>query len=292
MMTFLMVGVIGCPLFGDDKITVKLHKDEKGDKTHVTEKEIEKGQTTMTLNGKPEVHKSDKLLICQFHDEILEKQVGKHFTKAKRTYEKLDVRMFNKKMTTTMLNKPVLIERLKTDYKFTINGKEVAGEDDEILRDEFKEKKTEDDLELEDLLMPKQPLAVNETWKPAMAPILSELADETDMNFDAAKSTAQGKLTKVYKKDGKQYGVLKIDLDLAVTKMGVGGALINMAPGSTSKMTCMLDGCIDGSCNYGVLDIVMDMKIHGSFKNQEGKDVKMDFVLKKTMNKVQGPVGK
>ena len=54
-----------------------------------------------------------------------------------------------------------------------------------------------------------------------MAEVAAEMS-ESGMAIDDQKSTASGKLTKVYDKGGKKFGVIEVTMELVVTKLASG----------------------------------------------------------------------
>ena len=93
-----------------------------------------------------------------------------------------------------------------------------------------------------------------------------------------AKSSATGKLTKVYDKAGHKYGVIEITMDLALTKVGDEGQQIELKPGSKVRATAVLDGCIDGS----KADVTGKMTVKGNFTGSTmGVDLKFELASDK-----------
>jgi hypothetical protein len=185
-----------------------------------------------------------------------------------------------------------VIERVGEKYKFSVGGKELDGDDAKFLADEFKDKKKDHDVEIEELLLPKESVAVNGTWKPNVAAFMKEMMKEADnpLSFDAEKTTASGKLLKAYKQDGKQFGTVEIEMALPLKEIGAGAMKITLEGGSTVKLTFRFDGCIDGTSPNGKMSMSMDMKMVGSLKTPDGVEVKLDAVMKKTGSKTQEQV--
>ena len=86
----------------------------------------------------------------------------------------------------------------------------------EVLAKEFANKGKDDEIDFETLFLPKQAVKVNDTWKQDMDLIAKDFNKDEGMQIDASKSSGTGKLLKTYKKDGKQFGVMQVNLNLAV----------------------------------------------------------------------------
>lgn len=291
VMPVILAALLAVPAVGQEKVTIKIKKHAQGNATQTTENESEKGVMSFTVMGMAQKKDEDKSSTSSYQEVILQKENGKRVTKAKRTYEKAEGTRDGKKITPSYVGKEVLIERTGAAYKFSVDGKELMGEDLILLADEFKDKKKEDDFSIEDLLLPKQPVAVNESWKPDVAAVAKELSKDGGMIIDSAKSTSTGKLLKAYKKDGRQYGVIEIELNMVMTKIAAGPSAIELNPGSMAKVTLRFDGCIDGSANSGTMDMTMEMKMVGALKTADGIEVKIDANLKKTGVKTSVDLG-
>lgn len=159
-------------------------------------------------------------------------------------------------------------------HSFTIDGKDLAGDDVKFLREEFNEEDTKSNpAGFEELFLPKNAVAVGETWKLEIDDVAKPFAKA--MEFDASKSTAGGKLIKAYKKDNKQFGIFETELHLAITKILSGPIPMQLSRGSVTKIIVQFDGCIDGSINTGTTKMSMEMQMAGTLKNPNGVEVKM-----------------
>jgi hypothetical protein len=85
-------------------------------------------------------------------------------------------------------------------------------------------------------LLPKMPVEVGSTWKLTGKDVAAYLGDKV---IDKEQSKGTGKLVKVYKKDGKQFGVLQFDLQTASQK--------DPKKGEQSELHLTVDTAIDGS---------------------------------------------
>ncbi len=249
-----------------------------------TEKETLTNKSSFSVMGMVQAKDEDKNVTRIFKEEFLEKEPGKRATKLRRTYEKAELTKNGNKVEPSFIGKAVLIERDGKVWKYSIDGKDflIDYADADFLNDEFSEKKkSEDETKLEDLMMPKEAVAVNETWKIDVAGVAKEFGKDNPFTVDVAKSTGSGKLLKAYKKDGKQYGAIEFNVELALTKIGAGAMTIDLDNTSKMKMTIKFDGCIDGAVHTGTMDMAMDMKIAGTLK-MGNVEVKIDSGIKAT----------
>lgn len=286
-----LAGLLAAPAIAQEKFTIKIRKDAKGDVLKVTETETEKGSMKITVNNMVMPKDEDKGHSAAYTEKIVEKEDGKRATKVERTYTRAEMTKDGNKITPSFVGKTVLIERVGGGYKFSIDGKELSGDDAAFFTEEFKDKKREDEEDIEKLFLPKEAVAVNSTWKPDAAAVVKELMKdaESPLDIDAAKATASGKLLKAYKQGGKQYGVVEITVNLPLKAIGAGAMKIEMEAGSNIKLTFGFDGCIDGSASAGKMAMNMQMKMVGTLKTPDGVEVKLDGNLTKSGTKTQEP---
>ncbi len=283
ILSFLLVSMFAVPVLAQEKITLKLKRDAKGDVTQTTEKDDETGKMTFTVMGMAQPKDQDKSTSSTYKEEIIEKEPGKRATKLKRTYQKAEMSIAGKKITPSFFGKEIMIDFSGTTQKFTVDGKELTGDDLAFMKEQFKDRKSRKDESHDELMLPNNPVAVGETWKPDVAALVKDLAAATDqVTVDPAKSTASGKLLKAYKKDGKQFGVFEVEMKFVLSKVGAGPMAIDLDATSVMTMTVHFDGCVDGTLQTGTMDMKMDMKMTGSLKAPNGVEVKLDADTKAT----------
>jgi hypothetical protein len=271
----------------EEKYTIKIKPDAKGDVVMTTEKDSDVSKMSYTAMGMTRPDNKESVRSATYKEEIVEKEPEKRATKIRRTYEKAEFTENGRKITPSFIGKEVLIVRAGAKYKFTVDGKELTGDDAAMLADEFKNRTKEKESEFEDLLFPKNPVGVNETWKLDLDAVAKDLGEDAKITFDTAQSTGSGKLTKAYTKNGKQYGAFQIDFELAMTKLGAGAMTVALDKGSKAKLSLRFDGCIDGGNSNGVMEMTMEMKMSGTLTTPNGVEVKIDGNTKKTGTKTQ-----
>src|SRR5205085_323768 len=117
-------------------------------------------------------------------------------------------------------------------YQFTYpDGKELSKDDAAAMAKEFNKEKDDED-ELDQLVLPKNAVAVGETWKLQMSAILKQISQEDKLVLDAANASGMGKLVKAYKKDGRQFGVMEFSMELPIKQVGEAGSRLDLKPGA------------------------------------------------------------
>ena len=277
-----VIGLAAWPVGASEKYSIKIKREAKGEISQASDRMTESSKIAYIVMGAVQPMDQCTIRTSKFREEVLEKEPGKRATRIRRIYQKAELHKNGQKTVPGFLGKEVLIERTADGYKFGVDGKAPTGDDAAFLTDEFKDKKSDDETKLEKVLFPKAPVAVNETWKPDLAEIAKEIGLSDAMTIDLARSSARGKLSKAYQKGGKQYGVINIDLNLAVNKFGAGGNAAELDKGSKIKMNIQFDGCIDGSSISGVMKLTMEMYMSGAVKSPDGAEVKIDARVRKT----------
>jgi len=248
----------------DDAITIKVKQPGPGDVVKETKTDKAFNKATATVMGTDQTQEETVSTKFVYIDEVLERPAGaKQPTKLKRTYETATLTKDGKEQDVGLAGKTVLIEKKGDKYSMTIDGKEVSGPAAEILGKEFGKEKgfSEEDL------IPKDPVKVGGTWKVDVAKVGKELAASGELTADPSKSSATGKLLKVYDMDGHKFGVIEITMELAITKAGNGAQQIELKPGSTMKVTGNIDACIDGTQANGTSKVAIKGDLSGTINN-------------------------
>jgi hypothetical protein len=237
-----------------DAFEIKLRKRAKGDFIAVTYEE--KTTTSMTQSspdGKVIDQKTQEAIEkARYKEEILEKEEGKKPTKLRRTYEKAVLSIDGKEEPFEYSGKAVNIQRMTSGYVFGLDdGKPLVGKAAGTLLKEFSLQKSGAET-IYAAVLPKKAVAVNDAWLIEAKDVLKEVAGEAaGQAFDLSKAKGTGKLTKAYKKEDRQFGVLEIELSAPLISLP--GAPFKPRAGSTFSMKLNLDTCIDGTAEAGTL---------------------------------------
>jgi len=264
------IGLIGVASAADEKYSIIIPKDKKGDKTANDKTEESKNLIAVNFMGMD--NKQDEVggRKESYTEEILAVKAGERKAiKLTRTYTTAEKTAKGETAKRVYAGKTVLIEKKGEKYEFSIDGKPLAEADAPELYKSYNKDKDEPDAQD---LMPAEAIKVGDGWKvPAdkSEKMFKTLGDEK-MKVDPKKSTIAGKLVKAYKKDGAQYGVFELTITVAVAELDLGSGLAKAT--GTITVTGTMDGCIDGTVNAGVsvkkttIDIAADLPNNGSFK--------------------------
>jgi hypothetical protein len=133
-------------------------------------------------------------------------------------------------------------------------------------------------------MLPKEAVAVGGTWTVPGKVVLANVPEFK--NTDPAAVKAQGKLLRVYKKDGQQWGTVEITIDVPVRDLAE--ALVVDKPLSL-QIKGTLDTAIDGSSTAGTvvatvtlkgtteftennMTFTLDLAMHGEFRKQRNAE--------------------
>jgi hypothetical protein len=243
-----------------EKYTIVLKELGKGDSSKVERKEVMTSKASVRAEKElvPKTFEFGFTKHISYTDKILERPEGSPLpTKVKRVYEKVVVEtqgpVIGKPGAEQWLSgKTVLIEKKGPQYEYRLEGGEVLDKGTSDLKDEFT--KQEQDRQTKALLPP-GPVAVNETWK---IDAREFLGDDGKGGFLNLKPEGTAKLVKVYKKDGRLYGVIDGVLNLQ-SKLAAKDA--NAPPPMEMKGTLIwtFDACIDGAFAERSFNAKMDM---------------------------------
>jgi len=143
--------------------------------------------------------------------------------------------------------KTVLITEKDGQYGFKVkDGAELAGDDAAPLEREFNKDK-DDKAGLDKLLMPQKAVKVGETWKVPVEILIKIFAKKGGTEFDADKASGTGKLLRVYKHGGKQFGVFDFHVELPLKAIEMEKKQYKTEAGSKVTFMITQDACIDGS---------------------------------------------
>lgn len=235
------------PAAAQEKYTIKLKELSAGEtwKVDMEQTASFKVKETIEKEKEPRIITGANSLHDVFIETILEKPAGaKAATKAKRVYqqalrESTDVNAKEKQRP--YHGKTVLIEKKGDKYEFRIEGGSVVENDPALLGD-FEQDRQQN----KKLFVPPGPVAVKDSWKADPALFLGDLAKTSDLKVAKAEGTAT--LVKVYKKEGRLYGIIEANVVLEFTaksrddKPGQG-----TTTDSKAHLQLTFDGCIDGS---------------------------------------------
>lgn len=246
-----------CPLGASaQEYVIKIHPPGLGDKSKV--KLADSSDTTFKLldgNGTTlEDKKESKSHKFSFVEIGLERApAGTDLVRIKRQYEHAERTKDSVRDTLPYQGKTLIIEKKDGPFHFQIEGDEaITGKEAEELHEEFN--KGDFRKLLNHAFLPQKAVKENATWKIDVAPLARDFGKDGKIEVDDTKSVGHGKLVKVYEKNGKQYGVIRLTMEFPVKALVDNG---NRTPVKEGKITIRLerDGAIDGSVEPSHLKI-------------------------------------
>jgi len=246
----VLAGFLAIPANAQEKTyTIKLRGEEQGDRIKVTKSFSSTVIKTTTVKNETTVKEeiTDEKLV--YIEEFLQRPANaKHPTKLTRAYEISSSNQSGVKKTSRYVGKTVVIEMKGDNYVFTVDGKELSEEDAEDIDSDFNERV---ETLADELLLPKKPVKVNESWNVDLAKFIDEFEMETGIAVDLAKSKLTGKLSKAYMKDGHQFGVLEFAFDFKMKSNNADKEVALVKPGAKLVYAIVRDVCIDGTARAG-----------------------------------------
>lgn len=260
--------------------TIKLAKPAAGQQFQVKSENTSDVQfKLLDGNGTAVMDKMEhKTHLFIFRETALETGPGGELIRLKRAYKKARRAKDDDRRTLPFQGETVLIEKKDGAFTFQIVGDEVVeGNDAKELSEEFNKGGARKMLKQ---FAPKNAVKLNEPWKFDVAPIAKDFGKDGKIEVDAAKSTGAGKLTKVYQKNGKQFGIIELTITLPVSHLNhednkkptkEGSKIVikleadRAIDGSIaeSRMTTAFDGEIRGPINANNMDFDLEVMIHG-----------------------------
>ena len=230
------------------------------------------GDGAVIDEGKKHTEKVEEV----YTETVLEKG-DKHAKKYKRTYEKATRTRDGKAETRSYKGRTVVFEEKDGKYTVTPEGDKPLGKED---LEELTRKANDADTARDEILLPGKAVKIGDSWKIEGKDLVKTLGKNG--NLDAEHSSAEGKLVKVYKKDGHQFGVIEMTMKLAPA--AAPGVKYEKTPVIEMKLT--LDTAIDGSTPAGVMTMTGGMAAKATVE-QKGKTFNIDSSLELSGKKEQ-----
>jgi hypothetical protein len=216
--------------------------------------------------GDPEKRSTEEELV--YTETVLEKpeKDGDNPKRLKRTYTKARNTENGKKSTLPYEGQTIILELKGDKYQATAEGKP---DFDRKVLDELAEKENAPAAAKgsEKAFLPPQAVKVGEKWTFDGKAITKALSPDDSFVLDEKRSEGDGKLVKVYAKDGRQYGVIELHFKFALKKSG--NILFEKPAIMDTKVT--LDVVIDGSSSAGTVTQEITMKGRGAVMDKGQK---------------------
>ncbi len=237
---------------------IKLKEPEKGDTALYCKRNTVRSNLKLTDNNGKIIDetRANKLDDRRYRQTVLEKRPGaKRADKLERQYLTAERYEGGRKVTMSYQGKTLLIEKRDGRYLFRIKG----GQELDVNSSNPEEANAASELSaefkmgpaaLQDLghewVLPQKAVALGESWKIDPGPVVRELEAEGALKIDATRATAAGRLVRTFRRDGRQFGVIDLQMDLPILSLTEGGKTARVKDGKLA-IRLALAGCIDGT---------------------------------------------
>lgn len=275
----LLLGLVASAQAGaQEAVTIKLKKAGKGDAVLIEQRMTEESTMQLLDANDKEVkkHAEKKIKLFVYRETVHESPPdAKRPTRLERAYEKAEVKLGVNTDTLPLEGKTVVIEKGK-DGKYTFrekNGDELKGDGAKVLDDQFN--KESDEFDIRKFLSPK-PVKVGDTWDIDPTPLIKDHSNL--LLFDGEKAKATGKLLSVRKDtDGRTLGKMEFKVVLPLKVFLTSQEKVPAEEGSKMTWTLLLDACIDGSAESGVLKVTIELSATAKLLGGKGEPLKMNL---------------
>jgi hypothetical protein len=263
------------PVLAQQAYTIRIKEPGPNEGRAVGFSQSTVSSTRLTAENGAVLLDQSRSLVYQasFRERVLQRRAGERKpTKLRRAYDKAVAIQDGKEEPLPYQGKTLTIEKNKS-YTFKPDGGEaLTGPAALWLEREFNRGEVFDPQQL---LLPKQPVRLNETWQLDLAGLARDLETATGMQIDGKTSTGTGQLTRVYQKEGRTFGVLTLKMELPIRSVGQGKEAIRMNPGSRVVMEATLDVCIDGTSVAGTNRSTFTASFNSTVPTGDGKKAQL-----------------
>jgi hypothetical protein len=227
-----------------------------------------------------------------FTDTGLERgKEGDELIRVKRHYDHAERRVKDVRETLPYQGKTVLIEKKDGTFQFRIEDDErLEGKDAEELHEEFNKGGVRKFIT--DHFLPRKLVKVNEAWTFDVAPLAKGMMADGKILVDDTKATGSGKLTKVYKKDGREFGVVELTMEFPVTQFVGDDGTKHATKDSKITVKIEADGCIAGTAEPLLLKVAFSADVRAENVNINGMNLNLVITLRATAEEQWMPAGK
>jgi hypothetical protein len=175
----------------------------------------------------------------------------------------------------------VVIEKKDGIFQFQIEDDErIEGKDAEELHEEFNKGGLR--KMVTDGFLPRKVVKLNEPWTFDVGPLARGLAGDGKIEVDEAKSSGSGKLTKTFRKDGKQFGVVELTMEFPVTVFVGDDGTKHTTKNSKISIQLEADCCIDGALDDFGLKVAFRADVTAENYNFNGMNLNLVIALRAT----------
>lgn len=280
----LLALALGTSVVSGQEYTLKLKQADTNETVLVKRKEQFKQEFKLidAAGNAVQSRKEARTLSLVFRETGFDKATGAtQFTSLKRDYQQAERLFDGGKEALPYEGKTVVIDKKDGKYSFRIDGGDLLdGKDAEELQEEFN-KSSLRNLNA-DLVLPKNPVKVGDSWKFDAAPVAKDFNQGGNLTLDETKTSGTGTLLKAYKKNGRQFGVVEFLMNFTVTH------LIDLNNGKKTpcregklRLKVLVDGCVDGTSETAAIQASFDGEVRADF-SANGMKLKLAIVISGT----------
>jgi hypothetical protein len=260
----MVIGLVVGPASGwaEDAYPIRIKEPARGTTALVQSRSTlrteVKGEAPEGKTVVEEVRKEEKTEV--YRQTVLEIPPGqKSPSRLRRQYDRAERKVGDKTTTFPYQNKSVLIEKIKEgQFRFSIErGPELVGDDADSLDSEFNGASA-DQWRCQTAFLPGKAVRVGESWRFDPAPMLPRPKGDKGLGFDVARAEATAKLLRVYRKDGRQFGVVETWVEVPIKEVKYGGYKLTVLDGKLIWSSTS-DFCMDSSANISASETWMQL---------------------------------
>jgi len=264
-LAFILTLLLGTPIaHGQESVALRFKKDAgPGGTVFVEKRETIKARTRLIspkTGEAQEDNQQSKIVALKYRETILERAPSdKEATRLRRVYETATVKEAGEPTPLPIQGKTILIEKIDDQYRFRFeDGRELTPREAEALADEF-QNAARPRLDLDELFA-KDAVRIGETQQINPRLLVKLFRPLTGPRMiDEFKPKSEWKLVRAYRKDGRQYGVLELRINLPLQELiafpGIktkpAGEKLFLRPGAALRVVLTVDGCLDA----GAIDL-------------------------------------
>jgi hypothetical protein len=262
-----------------DTYTLKCKKAAAGTVSQANYTDINADQIKISANGKVVEDKVSRTnTTWTFEEVVLERpNLSKKATLLKRTYTKALVTEDDKMRMMPYHEKTVFIEKKDGKYQFRVDGGGALALPDAMYLDQEFNRNPEDELDWDNVMLPRQAVKIGDSWKIDMAGVVQGLEKTGQMKLDAARATGTGKLLGISTRNNNQFGELEFKLEMPILSMKSKNGDIALKAGAQLVVEMRTLMCVDGGLRYNVGN--MTVRITGSATLPDNPNVTLDFTI-------------
>lgn len=272
-----------------EKVDIKLAEQTRRPGATILMEYSSSTETRVGLVGKDErdtdlTPAAESSRVVAFKETTIEAEDDGTPLKLKRQYLKAEATEKGKTTALTYQGKTVLIEKNDGKYRVRLEGGEDLQGADALGKEFDGEQKPVADFEK--TLLPGRPVAVGETWQLNRKALIEAWGKDLGLaQVDEAAVKGTGRLLKVYQRDSRQFGVLKIEATVPLGAVDSEGKRQKLEAGSRMTVEMELDACIDGSRHDGTMKITSESRL--AFSHADAADMRVVAHSRYTMTSSQ-----